>query len=77
MKFTVFAGLLAFASVQARSTSHVEGVLVENLHNVPHGWKETGAPAQDRKLHFRIAVRSVSGRSNLIFSVSLTLSAQP
>ncbi|KAF2202401.1 tripeptidyl-peptidase-like protein [Delitschia confertaspora ATCC 74209] len=29
---------------------------VEDLRNVPQGWKEVGAPAQDRRLHFRIAV---------------------
>ncbi|KAJ4360821.1 Tripeptidyl-peptidase sed2 [Didymosphaeria variabile] len=58
MKYAVFTGLLALAGVHAKSTSHVEDVLVENLHRVPQGWKEVGVPAQDRKLHFRIAVHS-------------------
>ncbi|KAF2125791.1 tripeptidyl-peptidase-like protein [Dothidotthia symphoricarpi CBS 119687] len=55
MRYALFAGLLAFATVDCRSTSHVD---VENLRRVPEGWSEVGAPAQDRKLHFRIAVRS-------------------
>ncbi|KAF2652973.1 tripeptidyl-peptidase-like protein [Lophiostoma macrostomum CBS 122681] len=53
---TLVAGLLSLAStaVYARSTSHVEPV--EDLHHVPEGWKEVGAPEQTRRLHFRIAV---------------------
>lgn len=60
MRYSLFAGLLALAGVNCRSTSHVEGEIVENIGPVPQGWKEVGAPAQDRKLHFRIAVHSVS-----------------
>jgi tripeptidyl-peptidase-1 len=52
MKLTLIASLLAVAA--ARSTT------VEQLHAVPEGWSEIGAPAADQKLHFRIAVRSVS-----------------
>lgn len=59
MKYAIFTGLLALAGANAKSTSHVEDVLVENIHRVPQGWKEVGVPAQDRKLHFRIAVHSV------------------
>lgn len=60
MKYAVFTGLLALARVHAKSTSHVDDVLVEDLHRVPQGWNEVGVPAQNRKLHFRIAVHSVS-----------------
>ncbi|KAF1833456.1 tripeptidyl-peptidase-like protein [Decorospora gaudefroyi] len=63
MKFTLIAGLLAFAGVNAKSafsTVHIEGgsEVVENLRRVPEGWSEVGAPAPDQKLRFRIAVRS-------------------
>lgn len=66
MKYALFTGLLALAGVHAKSTSHLGDVLVENLHSVPEGWKEVGVPAQSRKLHFRIAVRSVS--TKMLFS---------
>ena len=59
MRYSLFAGLLALAGVNCRSTSFVEGETVENLGRVPEGWKEVGAPAQDRRLQFRIAVHSV------------------
>lgn len=60
MRYTLFTGLLALTGVNCRSTSHVEDELVESLRGVPQGWKEVGAPAAERKLHFRIAVHSVS-----------------
>ncbi|KAF2260496.1 tripeptidyl-peptidase-like protein [Lojkania enalia] len=51
----LLAGLLTLGGVaNCASTSHVEPV--EDLRHVPQGWKEIGAPAQDRRLHFRIAV---------------------
>jgi tripeptidyl-peptidase-1 len=60
---TAFTGLLAISGVSARSTSrtsHIEGnEEVERLNAVPEGWSEIGVPAPERKLHFRIAVRSV------------------
>lgn len=59
MRYALLTGLLALASANAKSTSHVEDVVVENLQRVPLGWKEVGAPAQDRKLQFRIAMHSV------------------
>lgn len=60
MKYAIFTSLLALAGANARSTSHIEDVVVENLQRVPQGWKEVGAPAQSRKLQFRIAMHSVS-----------------
>jgi len=59
MRSSLFAGLLALAGVNCRSTSFVKSETVENLGRVPEGWKEIGAPTQDRKLQFRIAVHSV------------------
>ena len=66
MRYTVLAGLLAVAGVNGRVLSnahHIEDLseTVENLRRTPAGWNDVGAPAQDHKLHFRIAVRSVSG----------------
>lgn len=58
---TLLTGVLSLASVATcRSSSHIEPVRVENLRRVPEGWSEVGAPEQDRRLHFRIAVRQVS-----------------
>lgn len=57
------AGLLAVtggSAVSALSTYHIEGEVVEQLHNVPEGWSEVGVPNPDQKLRFRIALRSVS-----------------
>ena len=60
MRYSLLAGLLALAGANGRSTSHIEhGETVERLRSVPAGWKEIGAPAQSRKLRFRIAVHSV------------------
>lgn len=57
---TLVAGLLSLAGVAlSRSTSHVEPMEMENLHRVPEGWKEVGAPSQDRRLQFRIAMHQV------------------
>ncbi|KAF1935916.1 tripeptidyl-peptidase-like protein [Clathrospora elynae] len=57
MRFAIFTGLLAVAG--AASTYHIDDDdTVEQLRSVPEGWSEIGAPAEDRKLHFRIAVRS-------------------
>ncbi|ORY14941.1 tripeptidyl-peptidase-like protein [Clohesyomyces aquaticus] len=55
---TVVAGLLSLAGVvNCASTSHVEPIEpMEDLKRVPQGWEEVGAPAQTRRLHFRIAV---------------------
>jgi tripeptidyl-peptidase-1 len=53
MRLTLIAGLLAVAAARSTTT-------VEQLHAAPEGWSEIGAPAADQKLHFRIAVRSVS-----------------
>lgn len=68
MRYALFAGLLAVARVSCRSTSnayHMEhgSDAIEHLRRVPEGWNEIGTPSQDRKLHFRIAVRSVSTRT--------------
>jgi hypothetical protein len=49
----VVSSLLALAVARSTTT-------VEKLHAVPDGWTEVGVPAADQKLHFRIAVRSVS-----------------
>jgi tripeptidyl-peptidase-1 len=68
MRYTSFiTGLLSFVSAaNCLSTSHVEAIEpIEDLERVPYGWKESGAPAQTRKLHFRIAVSQVS-----LFSVN-------
>jgi tripeptidyl-peptidase-1 len=59
MRYSLFAGLLALGGVDCRSTSFVKSETVENLGRVPEGWKEIGAPAQERRLQFRIAVHSV------------------
>jgi tripeptidyl-peptidase-1 len=67
MKYAIFAGLLAFAGVNAGSTSHVESKEVENLGRVPQGWKDVGAPAQDKRLQFRIAVYSVGNLLTTIY----------
>ncbi|KAF2477048.1 tripeptidyl-peptidase-like protein [Lindgomyces ingoldianus] len=55
---TLVAGVLSLAGVATcATTSHVETLEpMENLQHVPQGWKEVGAPAQTRRLHFRIAV---------------------
>ncbi|KAL6709341.1 Tripeptidyl-peptidase sed2 [Coniothyrium glycines] len=63
MRYALFAGLLAIAGTNARvlnGAHHVEEgtETVEILRRVPAGWRDIGAPAQDHKLHFRIAVRS-------------------
>ncbi|KAF1842976.1 tripeptidyl-peptidase-like protein [Cucurbitaria berberidis CBS 394.84] len=63
MRYALFTGLLAIAGVNCGTTSgvyHIEdgSETVEHLRRVPEGWNEVGAPSQDRKLHFRIAVRS-------------------
>ncbi|KAI4629381.1 uncharacterized protein J4E87_003645 [Alternaria ethzedia] len=66
MRYTTaaFTGLLAISGVNAGSTSrtsHIEGnEVVERLNTVPEGWSEIGVPAPERKLHFRIAVRSAN-----------------
>jgi tripeptidyl-peptidase-1 len=75
MKYAILTGLLALAGVNAKSTSHVEDVLVENLHRVPQGWNEVGVPAQSRKLHFRIAIHSVSTIISFAYMWSLCLPA--
>jgi tripeptidyl-peptidase-1 len=59
---SILAGFLAVAGVNSGATGHIEdgnGEIVERLRGVPEGWSEIGTPAQDHKLHFRIAVRSV------------------
>lgn len=63
MRYALFTGLLALGGVNCRTTSnayHIEdsSEVVEHLGGVPQGWSDIGAPSQDRKLHFRIAVRS-------------------
>ncbi|KAF2850132.1 tripeptidyl-peptidase-like protein [Plenodomus tracheiphilus IPT5] len=63
MKYALFTGLLAVAGVNGRVASrayHIEDLseTVEHLDQVPTGWADIGAPSMDRKLHFRIAVRS-------------------
>ena len=65
MKYTLFVSILALAGVNGRATSklhHSESgsETVERLRRTPNGWNDVGAPSQDRKLHFRIALRSVS-----------------
>jgi tripeptidyl-peptidase-1 len=58
----IIAGFLAIASVNSGAIGHIEdgnGEIVKRLRGVPEGWSEIGTPAQDRKLHFKIAVRSV------------------
>lgn len=64
MKYAFFTGLLAIAGVNGARTSFVMpedgGEPVEHLRRVPDGWAEVGAPSADRKMNFRIAVRSVS-----------------
>ncbi|KAF2194923.1 tripeptidyl-peptidase-like protein [Zopfia rhizophila CBS 207.26] len=56
MRFSTLAAGLLFlvGGANCASTSHIEPM--EKLRTVPEGWKEIGAPAQDRRLHFRIAV---------------------
>jgi tripeptidyl-peptidase-1 len=75
MRHSLFAGLLALAGVNCRSTGIVESETVENLGRVPQGWKEIGAPAQDRRLQFRVAVHSVS--SLLGWSSALSVLDRP
>ncbi|KAF1958205.1 tripeptidyl-peptidase-like protein [Byssothecium circinans] len=59
MRYALFTGLLlAFAGVNARSTYFIEAEEMENLVHVPQGWKEVGAPPQDKKLQLRIALHS-------------------
>ncbi|KAI8941272.1 hypothetical protein NX059_002502 [Plenodomus lindquistii] len=63
MKYALFTSLLAITGVNGRvasSAHHVENLSesVEHIGQVPKGWNEIGAPSMDRKLHFRIAVRS-------------------
>ncbi|KAF2635777.1 tripeptidyl-peptidase-like protein [Massarina eburnea CBS 473.64] len=58
MRYALFTGLLAVAGVTARSTYHIENEEMENLGGVPYGWKDIGAPSQDKKLQLRIAVHS-------------------
>jgi tripeptidyl-peptidase-1 len=60
MKFSLVAGLLAVAGANCSSNYHIRSETVENLHHVPQGWTAIGAPVENRKLLFRIAVRSVS-----------------
>jgi tripeptidyl-peptidase-1 len=60
MRYSLLAGLLAVAGVNCSSNYYIESETVENLGRVPEGWSEVGAPAQDHKIRFRIAVRSVS-----------------
>lgn len=65
MKYSLFAGLLAITAVDCRvllNAHHIEelGETVEDLRQVPQGWIDVGAPAMDLKLHFRVALRSVS-----------------
>lgn len=60
MKYAFVTGLLAVVGVHSRVLSHIEGAseTVEFLRRVPDGWRDVGAPAENHKLHFRIAVRS-------------------
>ncbi|KAF2875682.1 tripeptidyl-peptidase-like protein [Massariosphaeria phaeospora] len=58
MRYSLLAGLLAFACVNGASTFHTEGKTVERLRAVPDGWAEVGVPAPDTRLHLRIAVHS-------------------
>lgn len=60
MRYSLLAGLLAVAGVNCSSNYHIESETVEDLGRVPEGWSDVGAPAQDHKIRFRIAVRSVS-----------------
>lgn len=64
MRYTLLASLLAVAGVSGSKTSFVlpedGSERVEHLRRVPEGWNEVGAPSEDMKMHFRIAVRSVS-----------------
>lgn len=64
MKYAFVAGLLAIAGVNAAGTSFVMpedgGKPVEHLRRVPEGWNDIGAPSANHKMHFRVAVRSVS-----------------
>lgn len=70
MRYAVFTGLLAIAGVHGRVVSHIEGSeTVEYLRSVPQGWRDVGSPSENHKLHFRIAVRSVSTTSKLLVLV--------
>ncbi|KAH9873229.1 hypothetical protein J1614_005627 [Plenodomus biglobosus] len=65
MKYALFTGLLAIIGVNGRVASsayHIDDLseIVEHLRQVPKGWTDIGAPSMDRKLHFRIAVRSAN-----------------
>lgn len=62
MKYSLITGLLAISGANCRVLSHIEGnaEAVEVLRRVPEGWRDIGAPAEDHRLHLRIAVRSVS-----------------
>jgi hypothetical protein len=64
MKYSILSGLLVLAGANCSSftsTSHVETEVVERLiGGVPQNWYEVGEPEQSRRLHFRIAVHSVS-----------------
>jgi len=65
MKCALLPGLLVIIGVRGRvvqNTHHIEGrnEVVENLQQIPEGWSDIGAPFMDHRLHFRIAVRSVS-----------------
>ncbi len=72
MKYSLFVGLLAVAVVNGRATSLYNSrattlyygdkgsETVERLRRAPDGWTDVGAPHEDHKLHFRIAMRSVS-----------------
>jgi tripeptidyl-peptidase-1 len=62
MRYSLLAGLLAVAGVNCSSNYYIESETVEDLGRVPEGWSEVGAPAQDHKIRFRIAIRSVSLR---------------
>lgn len=64
MKYTLLAGLLAVAGVNAHKSSFIMpddgSERVEHLRSLPEGWNEVGAPSPEDKMHFRVAVRSVS-----------------
>lgn len=61
MKYALFTSLLAVVGAHCRVLSHMEqdSKTIEVLRGIPEGWRDVGAPAQDHKLRFRIAVRSV------------------
>lgn len=82
MKFALFTGLLVIVGVQGRvvqNTYHVQDgkEVVEHLRQVPEGWSDIGAPSVDHKLHFRIAVRSVSLHISRVWYAVTSISSRP